>query len=542
MQVSIPSPGQATIHPVSSTVSAKQAFPGSLKPVANVVLFGSKGYRNPSADPEVIEASTQVANNLLMGKPLSPETWKVLLKHLPPAVGRIPFISRLRQIPGISHRCGISKIDLPTEDLVRLREAVNPKTAGFMAPLHPEPMTDWLMDKHLSTLVAPQMASFAAAAMVQIHPDYLLKNNIIANNGGAEAQAYAVDWAMKGHGVLMHPEGMVHWNGNVVRQLMPGIVHMAMEAARRATAQGLERPVYIAPIVWKYRFDGDVRKELLKDIADLEKRLDLPRGSKLPLPMRFYQLHQNLLTQRYKVLGLEESPHLADKPYFYRAEAFLNALYRSVSARYTINLEGTADQKIHRFEKAIKATLEARKAQLQASAEAATSSDPQVLQDILRRDPLIATAKSDLKKVTEMRRLNDFQRAVYGRNPSLSQEEVAESLKAIRGWVVQGTTGLYNSLIPGQLGRKVQNIWDQFNDILPKPVGTRTAHIRVGKPIDVTAALQHVEEGIWNEKQVSGALLKQVASLMQKRLDELNQEIEPQIKPYRIDNLFYIPL
>ena len=71
-------------------------------------------------------------------------------------------------------------------------------------------MTDWLLDKVISDEVAPNMASWAAADIVNgPMRSFWLKNNLIANNGGQEAKDYSVNWALQGHGVLLHPELVV---------------------------------------------------------------------------------------------------------------------------------------------------------------------------------------------------------------------------------------------------------------------------------------------------------------------------------------------
>src|SRR4051812_9375568 len=74
-----------------------------------------------------------------------------LLRHVP----------GLRDLPGVRGRFWLRSIDFPEPDRERLRRAVNPGTAAFVAPNHPEFGFDWMMDKEISTMVAPRMASWA---------------------------------------------------------------------------------------------------------------------------------------------------------------------------------------------------------------------------------------------------------------------------------------------------------------------------------------------------------------------------------------------
>src|SRR5690349_5798894 len=147
----------------------------------------------------------------------------------------------------------IRDLDFPQDDLSRLRSVVNERTAAFIAPNHPEFGLDWMMDKELSTLVAPRVACWASHGIVASAPWFWTRNNLVANNGGEAARRYSVDWAMRGYGVLLHPEGSVRWTSDVIHPLFTGIAEMAADAARRIHDSGGDRPTHIAPIVWKYR-------------------------------------------------------------------------------------------------------------------------------------------------------------------------------------------------------------------------------------------------------------------------------------------------
>ena len=53
---------------------------------------------------------------------------------------------------------GLTDIDFTAADVERLRSAVNPGTAAFLGPNHPEFFTDWMLDKEISRRVSPRMA------------------------------------------------------------------------------------------------------------------------------------------------------------------------------------------------------------------------------------------------------------------------------------------------------------------------------------------------------------------------------------------------
>ena len=95
-----------------------------------------------------------------------------------PVLRRIPLI---RDLPGIRGYFWLREFDLPLPDLDRLQRAVNPDTAAFLGPNHPEFGFDWMMDKEISTRIAPRMASWAAANIIATAPGFWLRNNLIAN-------------------------------------------------------------------------------------------------------------------------------------------------------------------------------------------------------------------------------------------------------------------------------------------------------------------------------------------------------------------------
>jgi hypothetical protein len=179
----------------------------------------------------------------------------------------------------------IREIDLPPADEARLRRAVNPDTAAFLAPNHPEFGLDWMIDKELSTRVGPRMAFWASHSILAAAPWFWSRNNLVSNKGGADSFEYSVSWALAGRGVLLHPEGMVRWTSDIVHPLYKGVASMALEAARRSPL--VARPCYIVPIIWKLRYTVDVSAGIHAEMDLIERELALPSGNGMSVAARF---------------------------------------------------------------------------------------------------------------------------------------------------------------------------------------------------------------------------------------------------------------
>lgn len=336
------------------------------------------------------------------------------------------FISRWLLLRGYFR---ISRIDLPALDLGRLSSAVNPATAAFIGPNHPEFGFDWIMDKEISTRVAPRVASWASAEIVATAPWFWGRNNLIAHDGGAEATGHSVTWALEGNGVLLHPEGSVHWTADAIHPLFHGIAEMACEAARRANG----RPVYIVPIVWKVRYLDDISEGLHEEMDVIERHLGLPESGAVNVAARFRALQHLILDSRMRVFGFNPE-WVTGLDFFARQDAFRDWLLEKLESRYTIEASPSIERTIARFKRAI----------------------PREHRD-------------DRQKTDEAMRLLGFSRVVYDKS-TLTQEQIAESLKRHRATLVRG--GLRNTI----------------HNFLPKPHGPRVAHVRVPDPILVDPA------------------------------------------------------
>jgi hypothetical protein len=377
----------------------------------------------------------------------------------------------------------VRHFDLPRADRARLRMAVNENTAAFIAPNHPEFGTDWILDKELSTLVAPRMASWAAHGIVRSAPAFWRRNNLIANNGGEAATEYSVAWALDGHGVLLHPEGMVHWTADRIHRLFGGVAELACEAARRADGTR----VYIAPVVWKLRYLHDVSDALHAEMRLIERVLGLASGDGLRIANRFQALQNNLLERQMRRFECETS--VSDL--FGRQEVFRAHLVADLLTRHDVEPSESIDQAIHRLSRTV---AEKRKHE---------------------RSPGLEV---DAKKVAEAERLGGFCRDIYS-TAMLSQEQIGESLKRIRASMLRD--GLANTL----------------HNFLPTPYGDRVAHVRVPEPIAIDTMRASASTECERTTYVC-SLIEATRMRMQQRLDAINVEIGEQVAEFSHPNPF----
>jgi hypothetical protein len=340
-----------------------------------------------------------------------------------PVLRRVPLI---RDLPGIRGYFWLREIDLPLPDLERLQRAVRRDTAAFLAPNHPEFGFDWMMDKELSTRIAPRMASWAAGNIVESAPGFWLRNNLIANTGGDAAQRYSIERALAGDGVLLHPEGSVHWTASRVHPLFSGIADMACAAARQAGPAG--KPVYIVPIVWRISYLDDISEALHAEMQHIERYLGLRESDAVNVVERFRALQEGILLRQMHAFGFDHT-WVAGLDFFARQDAFRDWLMEDLETRYTIERCDSIERLLARYKRAIPPEL-----------------------------------KSDRAKVEEAMRLGGFSRDVYARKP-LTQEQIAESLKRHRATLVR---------------RGFRNVLHNF---LPTPFGPRFVHVRVPEPI-----------------------------------------------------------
>jgi hypothetical protein len=407
----------------------------------------------------------------------------LLLKGLP-VLRRIPGV---RDLPFVHGYFWVRRVDFPAADRGNLNRAVNRTTVAFMGPNHPEFGTDWMIDKEVSSFVAPHMASWAERGIVNGAPRFWGMNNLISNDGGDAAKDYSVGWAMEGEGVLLHPEGTVRWTNDVVHPLFPGIAQMAMRAASCT-----DKPVYIVPLVWKYRYVGDVSRRIRREMRLIEKGLGLPQLERLRIPLRFHALQTNILAMRMQRFGYDVNSCAGD--FFERQRAFQVWLVDALEVH-----ERQPDQ----MEKRIARLMRTIRGRLSA-----------LTNDV---SPEATACRQQLRKEMEMaeeaKRLGEFTRDVYGA-PTLTQEQLFESLKRTRDRLLN--RGWRNAVA----------------NMLPRPFGPRVVHIGVPEPIRVVS-VSRVESSAYET-----ALLALTQALMQDKLDEINRRIASEVERYSVANPF----
>lgn len=415
---------------------------------------------NASTTPAAA-GSPPLSPRFLVPKPNTPLMW---------ALGHVNRWLILR------HHFRVGEIDLPRRDLHRLFHAVNPGTAAFLAPNHPEFGCDWMLDKELSTYASPRMASWAAHEIIGSAPWFWRRNNLVANNGGEAAAAYSIGWASQGNGVLAHPEGMVHWTADKIHPLFPGIGEMATGAAREIEQRGERRPVYIVPLVWKLQYTCDIANALHREMGLIERTLGLPNGGHRRIAERFADLQERILARQMVRFGFDASL-VAGLDFFNRQNAFRAYLVAALQARYRVQLADSTERTIHRLAREISARR--------------------------RESPNDATARADADRVREAERLGGYSRDVYD-TPVLTQEQIGESLKRNRATLMRAG---------------VSNVMHNY---LPKPYGPRIAHVRVPEPISIDSARASSAE---ERKVYIAELLHETRSRMQAALDAINAEI-----------------
>ena len=125
--------------------------------------------------------------------------------------------------------------------------------------------------KYICGKYAPQTACWATHEVVNgMGPKmqkFWLNNNLVAaipGSGNEEAKQYSIESALRGDGVLLHPEGKVNWTSDYVQKIFPGCIEMAKKVAEKKTT-------YLVPIVWKLKFKKNIEPRLHKEVNYIEK-------------------------------------------------------------------------------------------------------------------------------------------------------------------------------------------------------------------------------------------------------------------------------
>ncbi|MER9137786.1 hypothetical protein NKI20_16040 [Mesorhizobium sp. M0830] len=372
----------------------------------------------------------------------------VMLRGIPGFRDLLPF-NRLAGLRGVSN---VRHIDLPDADLERLKASCGTGKATFITPNHPEFFTDWMIDKEIVSQVSPLTASWATNGVVnglgRMMQKFWLANNLIAQipgNSGA-AKEHSIAWALKGHGVLLHPEGGVGWHANVVAPLLPGAVEMGLEALRRGRATDPDFRVWIAPVVWKLAFTGNVEAALAKECAYVEKSLKMERQATDTLPQRIHHVYSTLLTRDEAACGIQSDEGAT---YAERRKALVTELGHRLRESISADTASIDTAEILR---------RARRWQREKAGDADGQKEVRALADTIQR----------------LQRVGPWASA----NPRITQEEIAEHLKRIRNDYCRN------------------GLRDTMNRFVPQPAGPRCAHIRVPEALGLHAYAGSIDDAV----------------------------------------------
>jgi hypothetical protein len=321
---------------------------------------------------------------------------------------------------------------------------------------------------------APLAACWATHGVVNglgnLAQKFWLANNLIAQipgDGGA-ARAHSVDWAVKGHGVLLHPEGSVGWHSNHVAPLFAGAAEMALEALAAGRAQDASFQSFVAPIVWKLAFLGDVSAGLSRECAYVEKRLKIATPPGSSPAQRVFLIYSALLTRDEMALGLTGGE---SAPYRERQKLLVAAVTSKLPAMLGIEADSETDwQRL------------ARRRLRELDRKSAEAAELKRLSEALFRASRVGESA--------------FQ------NPEMSQEEIAEHIKRIRNDYCAGT------------------FRDTFNAFVPQPDGPRRAILRVVEPLAMQDWRGTAEEAMAEARRRMQAALDGINAGLSPRMDK----------------------
>ena len=416
---------------------------------------------------------------------LEPVNELLFLKGFP-IIRDIPVLNK---IPGIRGLAKVRHIDFPRNDQQQLKSLTGKNRAAFFLPNHPEFFTDWMIDKYVLSKIAPKAACWATGRIVNgmgsLMQRFWLNNNLIAQVPGEtlKGKQYSVKAALAGEGVLLHPEGQVRWFGNSISPLYCGAGEMAIDAYHKAITDNVGFESWLAPIIWKLRFNHDVKLKLLDECDYIEKCLGLPASLSHCPARRTYEIYHQLALRDYRLI-VDNNDSVADLHLIELRDMIINAVSKQLCEKFSP-------------EKTNQSTI--------------VHSVKKWLQEVNRDHGAYAITKQFCTVHKRWKILCDSAFI----HSTISQEEIAEHLKRIRANFCHGS------------------FRDRVNQIIPQAVGNRTAHIRAVKPVAV-------HEMMANDVNIDSAqIMSKVQQSMQIKLNDLNVELERKSPSLKVHNPFY---
>jgi hypothetical protein len=404
-----------------------------------------------------------------------------------PGLRRLPLVWKLPllgDLPNPGSTAKVLAVDFPASEIAKFKQYINPNTAAFIGPNHPEFWTDWSLDKYFADAVSPRMSHWAWYGTVNANPlmqGFWLRNNLISNapNGKEEAKRYAIDWVKRGYGNLLHPEGSVHWTADKVQTIFGGIIDMSLRTSREFIDSGDARPVYAVPMLSKYFFVDDVSAALSAEIGQIERKLGFATDRQARLEDRLFSMQARILSRQLAAFDSQSAQvEITPQNFFAVQRQFHSELLGRLRAIYG-EREGDPPARLRAYEREIKLLRPAKGA--------------------AKDDPALLRYREESKLVAEIRRLDTFQAEVYA-TETLTQEQIAETLKRTKRDLVNFTS------------------LDGLRNIMPVAAGWRKILLRCGDPINVR---ERLERHRGEPKDLADELVVEFRRRMQARLDEL---------------------
>jgi 1-acyl-sn-glycerol-3-phosphate acyltransferase len=126
--------------------------------------------------------------------------------------------------------------------------------------------------------------------------------------------------------LVVFPEGALTKHNDLINEMMDGPTFLARQAAKRLRKQGSDREVVIHPVVVRYNYEGNLEKEVLPKLDELEARLSWQPKHNLPMMQRIAKLGDAFLAlKEIEYLGAAKTGNLYD-----RADQFIDTVLNRV--------------------------------------------------------------------------------------------------------------------------------------------------------------------------------------------------------------------